>query len=172
MQIASILIRNQIFMEEMTMKFHQKGFGGLQAMLVMAVMVGISMVAIPAYNSFMMKAKITEAVTMAGESKRKVSEFYTLNGRFPQSASEAQTIKTVTVTAPEYVREMVVDTNDDAHAVVIKVYLKDGVVANPTGQEQFIFMAANHSGSGGDYVEWSCGANGLDAELMPESCKG
>lgn len=154
------------------MKFHQKGFGGLHAVLALGVIVAISLVAIPAYNSFMTKAKITEAMTMAGESKRKVSEFYTLNGRLPESAIEARSIKTATMTAPEYVREMVVDTDDENHAVVIKVYLKDGVVENKTGQDQFIYMAADHSGRSGDYVEWSCGANGLDSELMPEGCKG
>lgn len=159
-------------MEKTTMKFHQKGFGGIQAILAMGVIVGISMVAIPPYNSFMMKAKITEAMTMAGESKRKVSEFYSLNGRLPESVSEAQTIETSTVSPPEYVRNMVVDTNDENHAVVIKVYLKEGVIANPTGQDQFIFIAADHSGRSGDYVVWSCGANGLDSELIPEGCQG
>lgn len=154
------------------MKFHQRGFGGLQAMLAMGVVVAISLVAIPAYNSFITKAKITEAMTMAGESKRKVAEFYTLNGRFPESEGEAQSIKTTTLSAPEYVQKMEVDTKDESHAIVIRVFLRDGVADNPGGQEQFIYIAVDHSKGAGEYLKWSCGASGLDAEMMPEGCQG
>lgn len=154
------------------MKFNQKGFGGIQAVLAMAIVAAISLVAVPAYNSFMSKAKITEAMTLVGESKRKASEFYTLNGRLPQSVNEAQILMTDTVSAPKYVREMVVDAKKDNHDIVIKVYLKDGVVENPTGQDQFIYMAADNPKSRSDYLEWSCGSSGLDSDLMPEDCRG
>jgi hypothetical protein len=41
-----------------------------------------------------------------------------------RNAAEALAVKTDTVTAPEYVREMVVDTENENHEIVIKVYLK------------------------------------------------
>ena len=154
------------------MKFHQKGFTGIQAVLALGVIVAISMVSIPTFNSFKTKAKIAEAMTIAVESKRKVSEFYTLNGRLPKSASESRSIETLTVSPPEYVQNMVVDTNDETHAVVIRVYLKEGVIDNPTGEDQFVYVAADYSVRSDGFVEWICGAIGLDSELMPEGCRG
>ena len=153
------------------MRHHQKGFG-LQAVLSIGVIVAIGFVAAPAYESFISKAKITEAMTIAGESKRRAAEFVTLNGRFPQSQNEALVVKTNTITAPEYVREMVVDTENENHEIVIRVYLKEGVVENPGGQEQYIYIAGDLAVGSGAHVQWSCGARGVDSRLMPENCQG
>ena len=65
------------------MKNQQLGFGGLQVILVVAVIGIMSVVAVPKYKSFIGKAKITEAFNIAGESKRKLSEFYMVNGGLP-----------------------------------------------------------------------------------------
>jgi hypothetical protein len=67
---------------------------------------------------------------------------------------------------------MVVVPRHDNHDIVVKVYLKDGVVENKTGQEQFIYITGDKpSGSGSSYMEWGCGASGVGAELLPDNCK-
>jgi len=76
-------------------------------------MVAIAVVAVPAYSSFISKAKMTEAMNLAGESKRKMSEFFMMNNRFPQNENEAKVAHTMTLSPPEYVREMVIETKAD-----------------------------------------------------------
>jgi Tfp pilus assembly protein PilE len=160
------------FQGGMSMKQHQQfGFGGLQLLMVAAAIGLVSLVAMPKYNAAMTKAKITEAFNLAGESKRKLSEFYMVNNRFPRSMREADAMKTTTVTPPEYVSEMVVEPESLDHDIVVKVYLNNGVAENPTGVDQFIYIAGDQP-SGSSMLEWSCGGIGLDAGLLPENCKG
>ena len=154
------------------MKYRQHGFGGLQLFMVVAIIGMTSMIAVPKYQSFMAKAKLSEAFMFASESKRKLSQFYMVNNRFPQTAGESAAMITVSLSPPEVVRDMVVEPMQDNHDIMVKVYLKDGVVNNENGTEQFIYITGDvPTGSGSAYVEWSCGSSGIDAELLPENCK-
>lgn len=148
----------------------QRGFSGLQIVIGFAVIGIASMFAVPQYKAYVAKAKMTEAFRIAGESRRKLTEFHMVNGRFPRSVSEADSLRTTTSSPPEFVRDMVVEPHSSDHDVMVKVFLKDGVVDNPSGMEQFIYIAGD--GTPGDQyaVTWSCGASGVDGDLLPENC--
>ncbi len=81
-------------------------------------------------------------------------------------------MKSVTLSPPEYVRGMTVEPNVLSHDIVVKVFLKDGVVDNSTGEEQYIYMAGDKSTGSGSAVQWTCGASGIAAELLPDGCEG
>ena len=149
----------------------QKGFGGLQVVVAIAAMAVLSMVAVPKYQASMDKAKLTEAFNLAGASKRKLAEFYMVNGRFPNSSGEAQAMVTETFSPPEYVREMTVEHEDERHEIVIKVFMKPGLLDNPDGGDQYIYVAGNPSAQGNSMVEWSCGGAGVNADLLPDDCR-
>ena len=154
------------------MNAEQRGFGGLQVVVAIAAMAVLSMVAVPKYQASMDKAKLTEAFNLAGASKRKLTEFYMVNGRFPNSEGEAMAMITETFSPPEYVREMVVEHQDENHEVVIKVFMKPGLLDNPDGGEQYVYVAGNESDTPGAKVDWSCGGAGLSADLLPDDCRG
>jgi hypothetical protein len=120
----------------------------------------------------MVKAKLTEAFNLAGESKRKISQYYMVNGRFPRTTREAEPLATGTLTAPEFVSFMEVQPEADNHAIVVKVYLKKDVVENTGGGDQYIYVAGDLANTSNASVEWSCGANGVDVSLLPDGCKG
>jgi hypothetical protein len=99
-------------------------------------------------------------------------EFYMTNNRFPKTSVEAQPMVTKSLTQPRFVDSVVVWPNHMDNDVMVKVYLKNGVVENPTGAtEQFIYIAGNNSRNSGHQVVWSCGASGISAELLPDNCK-
>lgn len=154
------------------MNAEQRGFGGLQVVVAIAAMAVLSMVAVPKYQASMDKAKLTEAFNLASASKRKLTEFYMVNGRFPNSNDEALAMVTETFSPPEYVREMVVEHQDENHEVVIKVFMKPGLLDNPGGGEQYVFVAGDESDTPGAMVEWSCGGTGMSADLLPDDCRG
>ena len=56
--------------------------------------------------------------------------------------------------------------------ITVKVYLKEDVVENQTGEEQYIFIAGQRMSNNSGMLEWSCGASGVDTELLPEDCQG
>ena len=154
------------------MKQRNLGFGGLQFVLVFAIIGALASFAVPQYKSYVSKAKLTEAFKLAGESKRKLSEFYMLNGRFPKTASESRMMVTNTVAPPEYVREMVVDPKDDRGDITIRVYLREGVIETEPGftEEPYVYVAGHRAGGNGYQITWTCGASGLSPDLLPEDC--
>ena len=154
------------------MNKRQLGFGGLQVLVAVTAMAVISVVAVPKYNGFLAKAKMTEAFNMAGVSRTKLNEYYMINGSFPTDFAEANSMRTDTLTKPEHVKEMLVEPVRDGQGITVKVFLNDGVIDNPTGAEQFIFMAGKRLPDNGSMLQWTCGASGVEVDLLPMECQG
>ncbi|MBT8059126.1 MAG: pilin [Gammaproteobacteria bacterium] len=154
------------------MNSRQSGFGGLQVLISIAAVAVLSVIAVPKYNAFIDKAKMTEAFNLAGESRRKLSEYYMVNARFPKTAAEAEPMRTVTLSPPDFVEGMVVEPASEEHDVVVKVYLKKDVFENVSGGEQYIYVAGDLTRGGASALAWSCGGSGVKAELLPEDCQG
>jgi type IV pilus assembly protein PilA len=152
------------------MKSYQSGFGVIQAIVVVAILGVVGMVAMPKYQAFVTKSQLTEALNIANESKRKLEMYYMTNGRFPKNMREAEALKTETLAVPEYVADMAVIPEDSNNDVIVKVFLKDGVVENLDGNLQYLYIAGNKR-STSSHVEWTCGAIGISPDLLPDSCK-
>jgi len=153
------------------MLYRRRGFGGMQVLIAVAVVAAVSWIAVPKYSAFVTKSKITEALNLAGESKRKLSQFYMVNNRFPRTAAEAQVTVTTSLSPPKFVRNMVVEPGFRNHDVAIRVYLKDGVVDNDTGEEQYVYITGDTVTGAGSEVRWGCGASGIGVEFLPDNCK-
>jgi Tfp pilus assembly protein PilE len=149
----------------------QKGFGGMQMFMAVAIIGAVSVIAVPKYNAMMDKSKITEAFNIAGESKRKLSQYYMVNSRFPQNNAEAAALKTGTLSPPEHVRDMSVEAYTEAHDLVIKVYLKPGAVENTGYGDQYIYWGADETPGASSAIVWTCGAVGIGADMLPDNCQ-
>ena len=156
----------------MTMKLKEQGFGGIQVLLVAATIGAASLVAVPKYKAYVNKAKITEAMNLAGESKRKIEQSYMVSGHFPKRASDASAMLTTTLVKPEFVRNMQIDHDPSGKSVDIKVFIHEGVIENLDGEEQFIYYKGQQSLNANFGIEWRCGANGINLDLMPVDCQG
>ena len=71
------------------MKKVQKGFTLIELMIVVAIIGILAAIAIPAYNDFTIRSKVTEVVNMLGVCKTSVGEFYQSRGTMPADAKEA-----------------------------------------------------------------------------------
>jgi Tfp pilus assembly protein PilE len=150
---------------------NQSGFGGLQIILGIVVVAVLATIAVPKYRAYVNKAKLAEAFTLAGDTKRKLTEFYMSYNRFPKTDAEAAVVKTSTMSAPEFVKEIIVNHSDKANDVVIEIYMKDGLIPNETVETQYIYLAGNLSASSSYSVDWTCGSHGIDHELLPADCQ-
>lgn len=150
------------------MKRHQLGYFSRQTALLLGLFALVLAFAVPKLNDFSDKNKVTEAYHLASESKLRLSEFYKLSARFPTTEIEMNSVTTSVFNQPEFVSAIVVDNRDEEFDIVVKVFLKEDVISNKGDETQFIYMAGSKSAGLG--LEWSCGASGVDANLLPRGC--
>ncbi len=70
-------------------KMMQRGFTLIELMIVVAIIGILAAIAIPAYQDYTVRAKMTEAITASAPGKVAVTEFRLSAGRWPDSAAEA-----------------------------------------------------------------------------------
>ena len=72
----------------------KRGFTLVELMIVVAIIGILAAVAIPAYQDFLARAQVTEAINLMGAVKTPVAEFYADRGTWPTTAEFLQLITT------------------------------------------------------------------------------
>jgi type IV pilus assembly protein PilA len=67
------------------MKKYQQGFTLIELMIVIAILGILMAIAIPAYQDYAVRAKVSEGINLAGASKLAVAETYSARGSYPIS---------------------------------------------------------------------------------------
>lgn len=154
------------------MNRRKEGFIGLQVLLVTATIGIASLIAVPKYQAISEKSAVTEALTLAGDLQRKLAQRFVVTGRFPTTNKHASAMISSRVSKPDFIRDMRIQPDRTGQTVTIKVFLRDGVVENPTGEMQYIYIAGHKTSSDQNPIAWQCGSAGLGRELLPDDCQG
>jgi type IV pilus assembly protein PilA len=111
------------------MKQAQKGFTLIELMIVVAIIGILAAIAIPAYNDFTIRSKVTEMVNMAGVCKTSVAEYFQSAGKMPADAKEAGCSSTASLnaSAPTVVAGVITVTSNAGKS------LDSQLVANVSG---------------------------------------
>lgn len=152
------------------MKHRETGISKPIQLAAIAVIVLASFVLVQRYQSFVAETKVGEAIHLATKSKLRVSEFYLLSGKFPVTDEEVHSVTGSVYTLPDYVREISIEQKFNDNDVAIKIHFKSDALEDNSVGEQFIYLAANRHASAGLGLEWTCGAVGVDTELLPRNC--
>lgn len=71
------------------MKTMQKGFTLIELMIVIAIIGILAAIALPAYQDYTKRSRVSEGLSLAGGAKSALTEYYASNNKWPSSNAEA-----------------------------------------------------------------------------------
>jgi len=146
-------------------KHTQQGFTLIELMIVVAIIGILAAIAIPAYQDYTIRAKMTEALTLASSAKTSVSEFYISQGSMPVDEDAAgmdstgANYATPVVSAMNYART-------SATVGVVEIDIK--AIGGSTTLGDSFRMTGTGSAQG---VSWVCSSVDVDEKYLPANCR-
>ena len=142
------------------MKHLQKGFTLIELMIVVAIIGILAAVAIPAYQDYIARSQVSEAVSLLGAAKTPVAEYLADRGTLP-AITDA-----VTTTSGKYTGSL--GLTGDATAVTLTATMK------ASGVNSAVTSGTVDMRSPDGAKTWSCTAgttNGLGSKYLPGACR-
>ena len=157
------------------MRTIQKGFTLIELMIVVAIIGILAAVALPAYQDYTVRAKMSEVILAASACRTSITEVYQTGGTPP--AADSWGCENTTGGSSKYVNTITTDANGK-----VSVLIATGIKSDVDGQTVTLVpmlngapaLTASNMGTGPN--GWRCGllADGttLPLKYLPGSCRG
>lgn len=137
------------------MKTMQKGFTLIELMIVVAIIGILAAIAIPAYQDYTVRAKVTEAIVLLDAAATGATDWYVFDGDWPEDNLEAG----VKDSTSKYVDSVIVEGNEITATLTAGVH-KD------LGGKVITFVGDDSE----DLIIWNC-VTDIDNRYLPPSCR-
>jgi len=135
------------------MKQLQNGFTLIELMIVVAIIGILAAIAIPAYQDYTIRSKISEGISLSGAAKTAVEEAYQNNGKLPTGGNGSYQLPTSTSIAGKYVNSVTVAANT---GVISVAYNTSGAIGGGVVAGANVLTMVPGTIAGGNMV-WACG---------------
>ena len=139
----------------------QKGFTLIELMIVIAIIGILAAIAIPAYQDYIARSQMTEALSLASGQKTSVAETYGQIGTFDDIDSESNGIPAADEVTGNYVDNVAVDEG------IITATMKDTGVSGGIQSGELVLSPVDNSGS----ITWVCTGD-MEQKYLPKACTG
>lgn len=148
-------------------KSAQKGFTLIELMIVIAIVGILAAIALPAYQDYTVRAKMSEPLAMLAEAKTTITEYYVSNRGVPAT----QAVSGVVLTRDSAIVETVTYA-DVGGLPLLTVAIKQSELPGATADGTFVLSGSTTSDG---TLAWKCkpaGANAVEAKYLPANCRG
>ena len=153
----------------MNIQKKQQGFTLIELMIVIAIVGILAAIALPAYQDYTVRAKVSEAMVTLAEAKTTIAEYYSANNYLPDDADTAG-----------------INTNPDTDIVASITYTSASRLPRLTASVQAIVIPNNTAGTeftvqlsgvtaSGNRIIWVCKPGETDpivSKYLPANCRG
>ncbi len=158
----------------------QKGFTLIELMIVVAIIGILAAVALPAYQDYTKRAKMSEVVLMASACRTPIQELYQTGGGSPAVGANGWGCEFGSGTSnatqqTKYVSALTTDENGGVTATIHNLSPDlNGKVVTLTPMATAATPAVYANNAGGALYGWRCGGTGTtaDVKFLPASCRG
>ena len=148
------------------MKSMQKGFTLIELMIVVAIIGILAAIAIPAYQDYTVRAKLSEVIGISAAGKTAIYEAYTSDGAMPQGTDPVGVDLIANMDASNFAGGTTfVRSGADNEIVTVTTTLAN-LAADANGDTiEFVYTGAATG------LTYTCTGGTLDDKFRPSQCK-
>jgi len=138
----------------------QKGFTLIELMIVVAIIGILAAVAIPAYQDYIARSQVSEAVSLTAGGKTPLAEYFNDKGSWPTAASDV-----IGNRSGKYVSIITLaGATGTTGTISVEARMKDTQVNSAITQGTLVLTSS-------DGKQWSCTSGNLGVKYRPASCR-
>jgi type IV pilus assembly protein PilA len=141
----------------------QQGFTLIELMIVVAIIGILAAIAIPAYQDYTIRAKVSEPMTFLDAAKVSVAEYYQSQGYMPDSTTAAG----VRDSSSQYIASVLYAFTSSTES---KITLTVQDLATGLDGKTIVLTGTADAATG--IITWDCSNGTLDDKYMPANCRG
>jgi type IV pilus assembly protein PilA len=159
----------------------QKGFTLIELMIVVAIIGILAAVALPAYQDYTVRAKMSEVILAASSCRTSITEYFQVGNSLPTAANAFGCEQTTAGSGSRYVATVQTDTGGIITAASTIPGATGNVTVQPCTTSAVVTpgystgaCGAGVTAAGQSVVAWVCGGVGttVGQKFLPSSCRG